>query len=157
MPSNKICKFTNFKFIYYLRFIISLSSKERRIEKINKLYTPTVKNIEYNYIVDNYGVPYPLILRKALKDISQGKVVAIPPEISMGLGPQHTVKLLGKDVSMPLGSSWVSNKMQVPIIILHTEMTEKYKIKITFEDPIYPSEIQNRQNIIDESTHVFKK
>lgn len=36
-------------------------------------------------------------------------------------------------------------------------MTEKYKIKITFEDPIYPSEIQNRQNIIDESTHVFKK
>ncbi len=58
---------------------------------------------------------------------------------------------------MPLGSSWVSNKMQVPIIILHTEMTEKYKIKITFEDPIYPSEIQNRQNIIDESTHVFKK
>ena len=88
-------------------------------------------------------------------------MVAIPPEISMGLGPQHTVKLLGKDVSMPLGSSWVSSKMQVPmqvpIIILHTEMTEKYKIKITFEYPIYPSEIQNRQNIIDESTHVFKK
>ncbi|MCZ3522812.1 hypothetical protein L2784_04160 [Lactobacillus crispatus] len=81
----------------------------------------------------------------------------MPPEISMGLGPQHTVNLLGARVSMPLGSSWVSNKMQVPIIILHTEMTEKYKIKITFEDPIYPSKIQNRASIVNESKYVFKK
>lgn len=137
--------------------LYGLETSLKKIEKINKLYTPSVKNIEYNYIVDSYGVPYPLILKKALKDIRQGKVVAIPPEISMGLGPQHTVKLLGKEVSMPLGSSWISNKLQVPIIILHTEMVEKYKIRITFEDPIYPSKIQNRKSIISESTSVFKK
>lgn len=137
--------------------LYGLETSLKKIEKINKLYTPIVQNIEYNYIVDSYGVPYPLILRKALKDIRQGKVVAIPPEISMGLGPQHTVNLLGARVSMPLGSSWVSNKMQVPIIILHTEMTEKYKIKITFEDPIYPSKIQNRASIVNESKYVFKK
>lgn len=128
-----------------------------KIEKINKLYTPSVNNFEYNYIIDNNGFPFPLILRKALEDIKQKKVVAILPEFSMGLGPQHTVHLLGRKVSMPMGSSWLSTKMHVPIILVHTEMTSGYKIRITFEDPVYPSKEVSKDSIIEESKRVFAK
>lgn len=42
--------------------LYGLETSLKKIEKINKLYTLSVQKIEYNYIVDSYGVPYPLIL-----------------------------------------------------------------------------------------------
>lgn len=128
----------------------------KKIETINQIYTPNVKSMEYNYVADNNGLPFPLIFRKALKDIQSGKIVAILPEISMGLGPKYSTKLLGQKVSMPLGSSWISNKTQVPIVLVHTEMTYKYKIKITFEQPIYPLQENSKKNIITQANQVFE-
>lgn len=129
----------------------------KKMEKINLIYTPTVRNVEFNYLNNSKGMPYPIMLRKAVRDIKNNKIVAIPPEISMGLGSQHSVQLLGKSVSMPLGSAWVSNKTNVPIIIVHTELLKNYKIQIKFEDPIFPMDIGSKKGIISQCEQVFNK
>lgn len=151
---------TNYLSILLNENVISLYGLEkslRKIEKINSIYTPSVTNIEYNYVNNIQGLPNPLIFRKSLVDIKEGKLVAIPPEISMGLGPKNTVNFLGRPVTMPIGSSWLSNKTQKPIVIVHTELLEKSKIVITFENPIFPYRDKTKQNILKQSQTVFKE
>lgn len=129
----------------------------KEFENINLLYLPNIKNIEYNYITTINGLPYPFIAKKALKDIKAKKIVVTLPEYSMGLRSTYTTNFLGQTISMPLGSAWISNKTQMPIIIAYPHITKNYKIKIIFEKPIFPYKEISRSNQIKQSRLLFEK
>ncbi|OXS56442.1 lipid A biosynthesis acyltransferase [Bacillus sp. V-88] len=129
----------------------------RKIEKINSLYNPNITNIEYNYLDSLDDKPYPLMFKKAFRDIKENKIIAIPPEVSMGLGPKEKTNLVGLEVVLPQGSALLSHKYSVPVIIVHTVRLENSKIKITFEKPIYPFANKNKQNINKQSKLIFDR
>ncbi|WP_261134432.1 hypothetical protein [Bacillus sp. Marseille-Q3570] len=141
-------------------YTISLYGVEqslRKIEKINSIYTPNISNIEYSYIDSLDDKPYPLIFKKAFKDIKDNKIVAIPPEVSMGIGPKEKTKLVGLDVVLPQGSALLSHKYSIPVIVVHTIRLNNSKIKITFEKPIYPNKENTKENIRSQSKEIFQQ
>jgi len=129
----------------------------KKIEKINSLYTPTIKNIEYNYIDSLDDKPYPLIFKKAFRDVEENKIFTIPPEVSMGMGPNEKTRLVGLGVLLPQGSSLLSTRYSVPVIIIHTVRIDRSKIKITFEKPIYPFKEKSRAKVREQSEIIFDK
>lgn len=58
---------------------------------------------------------------------------------------------------MPVGSSWLSNKTQVPIILVHTRLDKGPHITIKFEKPIYPSSKRSKKEILLQSQKVFSE
>ncbi|KMY46372.1 hypothetical protein AC622_07055 [Bacillus sp. FJAT-27916] len=57
---------------------------------------------------------------------------------------------------MPHGSSTISHKYNIPIVPVYNVRTEGVKIKIIFEDPIYPSGVYNKENIQNQTREVFE-
>ncbi|WP_049670423.1 LpxL/LpxP family acyltransferase [Bacillus sp. FJAT-27916] len=126
------------------------------VKKIQDIYMPEINNIEYRYVDDMDDKPFPLITKELFKDARKGNVVCILPEVSLGLGPSDYMELLGVKVLLPHGSSTISHKYNIPIVPVYNVRTEGVKIKIIFEDPIYPSGVYNKENIQNQTREVFE-
>lgn len=129
----------------------------KKIEEINTLYTPFINNIEYNYIDSLDDKPYPLAFKKAYRDVKEKKIILIPPEISMGIGSKIKTNLVGLNVNLPQGSSSLSCKFNIPVIITYVVRKNESDIQIFFEKPILPSQKNIKYNSEKESKIIFKK
>lgn len=153
-----ISKFISDKEISKKVYIVGPEQSVSIVKSMGQKYYDDIEYVDYLYIDDLNDDPYPLLLKKCTEVLKKGDVLYILPEISFGFNTKDLTAFLNTQVKLPLGSSYLSQKTNTPIVFMHSvvdidNLRHVIKVSKIIQPKNYDGEF--REKLLEQSKDIF--